>query len=103
MANGEEREREEEEERERGKESEQTESKHQRRGSPNKIVVKPASSSDWAGLRLRPQINDRDAQDKITSRIKECRYVPIISTYLRDRSYPSVDFRISLSVLFVTQ
>lgn len=90
-----------ESEREREKEDEQTESKHQRRGSPNKIVVKPASS-DWAGLRLRPQINDRDAQDKITSRIKERRYVPIISTYLRDRSYPPVDFRIgvSLSVLF---
>lgn len=37
------------------------------------------------GLWRWPQINDRDARDKITSRIKERRYVPITSTYLRDR------------------
>lgn len=72
--------------RKRKREGKRAESKHQRRGSPNKIVVKPASSPARAGLRLRPQINDRDARDKITSRIKERRYVPITSTYLRDRS-----------------
>lgn len=37
------------------------------------------------GLWRWPQINDRDARDKITSRIKEHRYIPITSTYLRDR------------------
>lgn len=37
------------------------------------------------GLWRWPQINDRDARDKITSRIKERRYIPITSTYLRDR------------------
>lgn len=61
-------------------------------------MVKPASSLARAGLRLRPQINDRDARDKITSRIKERRYVPITSTYLRDRSISPRRPRISRSL-----
>lgn len=94
-----------EKEREGEKKERRQTGKHKRRGSPNKIVVKLASSSARAGLRLRPQINDRDARDKITSRIKERRYVPITSTYLRDRSVSPRRLRIgvSLPVLFMTQ